>query len=563
MRAMAQQVLIVLLSAITIVTSESGPEIVQIRRVNDISFSAFREQFSRTSTPVVISGAMADWPAMAWTENSIRRKCGGKPLVRECDNNDNHVRTYNASLFRDAWGSMKEVNLTELRLNSLNDLLDAQQDGQPLYLHDQSIDILCPALLEELRVPRYFPVDYMTQLPPDLRQQHGCESEHGAPGHPSIFIGPAGTQSGLHTDAYASRFWMAVITGTKWFRIFQPSDAVHLYPTEDVASVKRKKGYHSYFEIDPFEPDLTKHFPAFAKAVIYEANVTAGDIIFIPEQWPHAVRNLESIIAVSYNLVDDFSFKKHEEWNHARLFNDDRGEEAHDKKLAAARTHIAHWHPAFPVTTTEQIRDTHVDETWRQFTQRNMLHLKDGYNRTAYTETQSEFVEIEEAGSAADHQALKIIFDDGDAKEAREAEEKMMRDYLDDEAAKEVQEAEEKMMRDYLDDDAAKQVREAEEKMMRDYLDDGAAKNVVGDEAEEKVSDPKLLHFVYTWLNISEKVMRSYFDDSVENEAGEEMADSELLDSVYAWLNISQSELLGMYHLEHRKGFKTSISDDL
>ena len=32
-----------------------------------------------------------------------------------------------------------------------------------------------------------------------------------------------------------------------------------------------------------------------------------GDMIFIPEEWPHAVVNLEDSIAVSYNFVDEWS----------------------------------------------------------------------------------------------------------------------------------------------------------------------------------------------------------------------------------------------------------------
>ena len=231
-------------------------------------------------------------------------------------------------------------------------------------------------------------------------------------------------------------------------------------------------------QVDPFEPD-TKRFPEFAKAVVYEANVTAGEIIFIPEIWPHAVRNLESVTAVSYNLVDDFSFEKHEEWNHARLFDDDRDETAYEEKLTAARTHIAHWHPEFPTITTEQISDTHEDETWRQFTQRNLLNLRDDYNETAYKRVEGDFVIVEEAGSAADRQALKIILDAAAAKDALEVEE----------------------------NDAA------------------AAKDDVTDPAEaaeEEVSDSKLLHFIYRWLDMS------------------------------------QSELLGIYRLANREDFKAS-----
>ena len=37
------------------------------------------------------------------------------------------VKTYNASLIGDAWGSLQTTNLTELGLDTLADLLAAQQ----------------------------------------------------------------------------------------------------------------------------------------------------------------------------------------------------------------------------------------------------------------------------------------------------------------------------------------------------------------------------------------------------------------------------------------------------
>ena len=60
--------------------------------------------------------------------------------------------------------------------------------------------------------------------------------------------------------------------------------------------------------MDAFAPDVgrypgTKDNPS---CVFLEGDLGPGDMIFIPERWPHAVDNIEDgTMAVSYNFVDE------------------------------------------------------------------------------------------------------------------------------------------------------------------------------------------------------------------------------------------------------------------
>ena len=82
------------------------------------------------------------------------------------------------------WAGLLEANLTHIAkrlrvpLTSVNDFLDAQILGVKLYLHDASIDGFCPKLFDHFKVPKYFPIDFQTQLVGD-NSHRDCDPEFG------------------------------------------------------------------------------------------------------------------------------------------------------------------------------------------------------------------------------------------------------------------------------------------------------------------------------------------------------------------------------------------------
>jgi hypothetical protein len=47
---------------------------------------------------------------------------------------------------------------------------------------------------------------------------------------PSLFVGGAGTRSGVHIDSSGTHFWMAVTVGVKRWRVFHRDDLSLLTP---------------------------------------------------------------------------------------------------------------------------------------------------------------------------------------------------------------------------------------------------------------------------------------------------------------------------------------------
>ena len=44
---------------------------------------------------------------------------------------------------------------------------------------------------------------------------------------------------------------------------------------------------------------------------LWEGTAHGGDIIFVPDSWPHQVKNLSPTIAVATNYIDQFNLKAH------------------------------------------------------------------------------------------------------------------------------------------------------------------------------------------------------------------------------------------------------------
>ena len=319
------------------------PALRAIPRVVNITFGEFRRDFLATSTPVIVSGSLDGWPRRGRLSlDRIVEVCGGRSIYPPCAREK--VVVHAPKIASKRWGGLWSIPPNE-RLQNFSDLIAAQQDdgwagelleegagadrrvdvrGAELYLFDAPIAIFCPALLAELRAPRYFPVDFLRQL-----GEYGPEADdcvladeccaYPRP-HPSLFVGRASARSGLHIDSRATRFWMAVHAGAKEFRLLDRAASLRLHadrPTEcfssasaAMAAKNRKPKPHLLTEVCPgVDGDLF----AGGRADVWSGRVAEGDIIFIPEFWAHQVQNLESpTIAVSYNFLDDFALRAHE-----------------------------------------------------------------------------------------------------------------------------------------------------------------------------------------------------------------------------------------------------------
>ena len=314
--------------------------------------------------------------------------------------------------------------------------------GPELYLHDSPLHHHCPALLGKLRSPRYFPVNLLHQLGPGTAS-HRDQSCGPFSIKPSLFVGAASSRSGLHVDAHGTRFWMGVLRGTKTWRIVSPEAGADLRrrrptPCDDIFF--RLLRVHA-LELDPrvyselcpgmgtdlFAGDDDRSAdeddddggkppaPRTGPLEVWEATVSAGEIIFIPELWAHQVHNLDATLAISNNYVDDYSFGTYVRLADALLeFYKSVPKDAVDPAAmgSTARRLIKAGFardgtPGFPWHSLHALPDNLLDSTWAAYAEDNAYRSAPGKPMSADEHDAAFRAWIDEGGATRFMDALK------------------------------------------------------------------------------------------------------------------------------------------------------------
>lgn len=240
-------------------------------------YSAFSREFLAPRKPVVITGALDIWGALArWTPQFFKEAYGAVPLYA-----DNQPYTLGGFLPKKNDGS-------PLTLGEFIDLVLASSNENPApYLRNVHIEKFLPELNADLQpVPDYFQPNWLegrVAKPLDTRLHSGRFE---------LYIGGTGGRFPvLHCDTWHIHTFLSQIYGVKRYTLFAPEQAPFLYP----------RGNQS--QVDLENVDLEK-FPLFARAAVISCDLHAGEILFVPAGWWHTTRILTPSITVSASRVN-------------------------------------------------------------------------------------------------------------------------------------------------------------------------------------------------------------------------------------------------------------------
>jgi hypothetical protein len=230
---------------------------VDIPRIDPPSASAFHSDFVEASRPVVLRGAIADWPAMKkWSLSYFRDAFGDRelPVVREKEGSHYDARS--------------GLHYERIRLADYCDLI---ADGQPhdLYITVR-VDEQIPELFDDIRRPAY--------------------SADTAWARSRFWLGAADTKGPLHRDLPENLY--AQIGGRKQFLLLDRrlTRMVHRHAFYS--------GVPNYSPVDAEQPDLSR-FPRFRDAPLLRAIVEPGDLLYIPSLWWHQARSLSTSMSIN------------------------------------------------------------------------------------------------------------------------------------------------------------------------------------------------------------------------------------------------------------------------
>lgn len=206
--------------------------------------------------PFIFSNSLKSWPSLArWSPLFFNEKYGNMEFNVNPNLPDKICPYfYNAQLYH--------------ALMKLSDFINLMSKNQRCYLAQEDMSVF-----KDLKNDYNF-----YDLIPSINHDSGIST--------NLWIG-ANTRSGLHFDNCDN--FLAQIFGTKRVALISPIDAKLTYPIPS-----------NFFKspINPLDPDLDK-FPMFKKAHVFEGELRAGDVLFIPKGWFHYIYSPEQSISLN------------------------------------------------------------------------------------------------------------------------------------------------------------------------------------------------------------------------------------------------------------------------
>lgn len=240
-----------------------GGKVAHVERLPRISPKEFRRRFLANGTPVIIEGAVVDWPlARRWSFDQFKQRYGTETikLVQRKGLSDDD--------FVDRREFSEEIGFGEF--------LDQVLSGGRKYMRFSPLLEKFPELRQD------FDHDFFREM---------CGNGWGLTYQ--LFIGASGTYTPLHNAM--TGFFFVNVFGTKRWTLIPNHYLAVLNPSADGF------GYnHSAAEVDLSN---LEQFPGFDCIDRMEAVIQPGDILFVPSWMWHCVRNESPTIGVRCGFV--------------------------------------------------------------------------------------------------------------------------------------------------------------------------------------------------------------------------------------------------------------------
>uniref|UniRef100_A0A8C4Z3H4 JmjC domain-containing protein 5 n=1 Tax=Gadus morhua TaxID=8049 RepID=A0A8C4Z3H4_GADMO len=236
-----------------------------VPRMNCPSLERFKNNNLLTNQPVILEGIINHWPALndhSWSLEYIRSIAGCRTVPVEV-----------GSRYTDEEWSQRLLTVNEF----IDKYISVKVDDVPVgYLAQHQLFDQIPELKEDIRIPDYCCL--------------GDEDEDNIT--INAWFGPSGTVSPLHQDPQHN--FLAQVLGSKYIRLYSPSDSGRLYPHESPL-------LHNTSQVEVENPNVER-FPEFVDAPYRDCVLKPGEVLFIPTQHWHYVRSLELSFSEHHHL---------------------------------------------------------------------------------------------------------------------------------------------------------------------------------------------------------------------------------------------------------------------
>jgi len=241
----------------------------KVPRMPKLSRQAFLDNYYALNRPVVMTGAMDDWPAMTrWTAEELKRRFGDRVVSVQANRDQDANYEQNSDKLR-----------SEMTFGEFVEITETDDETNNYYITANNVEKNRETLKELW--------DDIIPFPEYLRDD---------PTNRGFFwFGPKGTVTPLHHDL--TNNFMAQVRGRKLVRLVAPYELPNLY---------NNRHCYSAVNLDKIDYD---QFPLFRDVTVIDVEIGPGDLLFLPVGWWHHVRGLDTSITMTFtNFVFDNDF---------------------------------------------------------------------------------------------------------------------------------------------------------------------------------------------------------------------------------------------------------------
>src|SRR5450755_1517386 len=245
------------------------PLLMEIQKVDDISYARFMQEFYQPGIPVIFKDA-----SKVWRANGV----------------------FNPQWFRENFGDRStEIDGRSYSMRQILDLVENSSETNPApYPCIYDIPEKLPEILDWIQ-----PLHLNYARPNWLDTKWFNKGFWG--GATQLFIGgPGGKFPYVHLDYYHLNAWITQLYGEKRFTVFPRGQEHLLYP-------KAEDPWRS--DVNIFEPDFQK-YPRYKEATPIHFVVGPGETLFIPFGTWHTAYSLTPTISVAFDQLNNKNYKE-------------------------------------------------------------------------------------------------------------------------------------------------------------------------------------------------------------------------------------------------------------
>jgi len=236
--------------------------IKDIAKIDGKDFSEFTHNYLNTATPVILKGAISEWPAIKnWNPDYLTEKIGNHTVRYKKSETNVHPIPQKMEDTRPTESLFSEYLKTILSEDSAEAAKYCLSGDEAYFSNEGVTNPNFVSLLSDFSIPSFMDKNKIERI--------------------GFWVTSKNVSSWLHYDGGALCNINAQVRGKKTVYLFDPDESKNLY----MFLAARGEAHH-FSQVNYLNPDLDV-FPKYKDANYFLGEIEAGDMLYIPKYWIH------------------------------------------------------------------------------------------------------------------------------------------------------------------------------------------------------------------------------------------------------------------------------------